>query len=47
VIRTSIVLLCLLFQGAPVTYDALPIRFGILPAFPVASLVADGIVRIK
>lgn len=48
-IRTSIVLCCLLAAGAAgagrqttgaVTYDAYAVRFGILPAFPVAGLVA-------
>ena len=51
-IRTSILLCCCLLQGASlppsggketqgaVTYEAFAIRFGILPAFPVASLVA-------
>lgn len=48
-IRTSIVLCCCLLvaQAAPpaqtpgaVTYEAYAVRFGILPAFPVASLVA-------
>ena len=47
-IRTSLVLCCLLAAHAArpaqtpgaVTYDAFAIRFGILPAFPVSSLVA-------
>lgn len=48
-IRTSIVLCCCLLvaHAAPpaqtpgaVTYEAYAVRFGILPAFPVASLVA-------
>ncbi|HET7694570.1 MAG TPA: N-acyl homoserine lactonase family protein [Vicinamibacterales bacterium] len=47
-IRTSIVLCCLLFAHAArptqtpgaVTYEAFAVRFGILPAFPVSSLVA-------
>ena len=46
-IRASIVLCCLLVapaarpaQTAAVTYEAFAVRFGILPAFPVASLVA-------
>ena len=33
-------LLLLQAPAAPVTYDAYAVRFGILPAFPVASLVA-------
>jgi glyoxylase-like metal-dependent hydrolase (beta-lactamase superfamily II) len=47
-IRTCVVLCCLLTAQAPraaqtpdpVTFEAFAIRFGILPAFPVASLVA-------
>jgi glyoxylase-like metal-dependent hydrolase (beta-lactamase superfamily II) len=47
-IRTSIVLLCLMLQATQpsppgptsVSYEAFAVRFGILPAFPVAQLVA-------
>ena len=49
-IRTSILLFCAVVAAgggrtsgqtpAPVTYEAYAVRFGILPAFPVASLVA-------
>jgi glyoxylase-like metal-dependent hydrolase (beta-lactamase superfamily II) len=40
--RTAIALLLLLAQAPaqPVTYEAYAVRFGILPAFPVSSLVA-------
>ena len=41
-VRTCVVLCCLLIAqtARPVGYEAFAIRFGILPAFPVASLVA-------
>lgn len=40
--RTLLVLAAVigLQAGSPVTYDAFAVRFGILPAFPVSSLVA-------
>lgn len=45
--RAAIALLCLVLaqaSAAPVTYEAYAVRFGILPAFPVSSLV-DGAER--
>lgn len=42
-LRTTIALLCVVLTqspAAPVTYEAFAVRFGILPAFPVSSLVA-------
>jgi len=42
-LRTTIVLLCVALTQSPappVTYEAYAVRFGILPAFPVSSLVA-------
>jgi glyoxylase-like metal-dependent hydrolase (beta-lactamase superfamily II) len=42
-LRTTIALLCAALAqspAAPVTYEAYAVRFGILPGFPVASLVA-------